>query len=68
MDMDSAAAVIAAAAAQEKALLSLQGATRDLQLRLAKGKEEQEMILLSSQGTSHAWNAPATEQQDSKQP
>ena len=66
--MDSAAAVIAAAAAQEKALLSLQGATRDLQLRIAKGKEEQYMTILSLKGTSHAWHATATEQQDSKQP
>ena len=39
----------------EKALLSLQGATRDLQLRIAKWKEEKEITILSLKGTYHDW-------------
>ena len=39
----------------EMEILSLQGATRDLQLRIAKGKEEKAMILLSLKGTCRKW-------------
>ena len=36
-------------------ILSLQGATRDLQPHIAKGKEEKAMILLSLKGTCRNW-------------
>ena len=39
----------------EMEILSLQGATRDLQPHIAKGREEKALILLSLKGTCRHW-------------